>query len=130
MNTLICKANRRAVGEYELAQGIAHVFPSLHTCPAAATLDAACKTELRSVGVRRNGTLRRRTYIHGAFIVAADVVSFVEEEWHGAQWFASEPVRLERQLALGVEPEQLYAPVFLAFLGDQIVAMAAPGVEQ
>jgi hypothetical protein len=127
MSALVCKANRRAVDEYELVRGVAHVFPSLHTCPAAKTLDAACQTDLRSVAVRRNGTLRRRVN-HGTFIVAADVVAFVEEEWHGAQWFVSDLIAIEA-LDKGNRVPAM-APVFIAFLGDQIVAMAAPQVER
>lgn len=127
-NALVVKANGRPVGEYQLGYGFAHVVASLHNCPAAPTLDAACKTELQSVWPRRDNTLHFKSRC-GVFLVTAEVVLFVEREWCGAQWFVSEPVRLEQNLSLPfTTTEELHAPVFVAFMGKQFVAIAAPGV--
>lgn len=129
-NILVCKANARPLGEYQLGNGSARVVATLHKCPATPTLDAACMTGLSSVWPKRDNTLRVESSGLGTFRVVAEVVTFVEREWPGAQWFVSEWVKLDRQLPLlAIGSDQLFSPVFIAFLGGNIVAIAAPEVE-
>lgn len=105
-NSVVMKRLDRSEGETLLVVGRAWVFDDINALPwIERAIDRACE--------------RLEPVEHDAWTLADSVRLFVASEWENAQWFRS---------ACEFKIGERMAPVFVAFVGTECVAVAAPMV--